>query len=63
MVQDTRWRLSSSDDANMLQRLLEDGTLFSARKDSEKRELIWKNLLSAEGILISSLYTFFKDLK
>jgi hypothetical protein len=54
---------SSSDDTNMLRRLLEDGTLFSARKDSEKRELIWKYLLSVEGFLISSLYTFFEDLK
>jgi hypothetical protein len=54
---------SSSDDANMLRRLLEDDTLFSAVKDSEKRELIWKNLLSVEGILIPPLYTFFEDLK
>lgn len=53
---------SSSDDVRVLRRLLEDGILFSKVKDQGKREVIWKNLLSVEG-LIPSLYTFFEDLK
>lgn len=53
---------SSSDDVKVLRRLLENGTLFST-VDLEKREAIWKRLLSLEGILIPSLYTFFEDLK
>jgi len=54
---------SSSDDVKALRPLLEDGILWGTVKDLEEREAIWKRLLSLEGILIPSLYTFFEDLK
>jgi hypothetical protein len=53
---------SSSDDVKALRPLLVKGILWGT-VDLEEREAIWKRLLSLEGILIPSLYTFFEDLK